>query len=150
MPHTETHKRGAYAKGYSVEELIGPNFIQRYKDRELGKESIDNIITGLENDWNELDDGVKKNIVGTANFIGNAYNEARSISPDEKYNPLAYIEAGTVRGIEGVVNTVGKVSDFVIGNPARGIGWLAGLDPRGREAMSVAAVSYTHLRAHET
>ena len=39
-------------KGYSVDELIGPNFIQRYKDRELGKESIDNIITGLENDWN--------------------------------------------------------------------------------------------------
>ena len=147
MPHTETHKRGAYAKGYSVEELIGPNFIQRYKDRELGKESIDNIITGLENDWNELDDGVKKNIVATGNFIGNAYNEARSISPDEKYNPLAYIEAGAVRGIEGIVNTVGKVSDFVIGNPARGIGWLAGLDPRGREALSVAAQIYLGPKA---
>ena len=147
MPHTETHKRGAYAKGYSVDELIGPNFIQRYKDRELGKESIDNIITGLENDWNELDDGVKKNIVGTANFIGNAYNEARSISPDEKYNPLAYVEAGAVRGIEGIVNTVGKVSDFVIGNPARGVGWMMGLDPRGREALSVAAQIYLGPKA---
>jgi len=147
MPHTETHKRGAYAKGYSVDELIGPNFIQRYKDRELGKESIDNIITGLENSWNELDDGVKKNIVATGNFIGNAYNEARSISPDEKYNPLAYIEAGAVRGIEGIVNTVGKVSDFVIGNPARGIGWLAGLDPRGREALSIAAQIYLGPKA---
>ena len=147
MPHTETHKRGANMKGYSVEELIGPNFIQRYKDRELGKESIDNIITGLENDWNELDDGVKKNIVGTANFIGNAYNEARSISPDEKYNPIAYVEAGAVRGIEGIVNTVGKVSDFVIGNPARGIGWLAGLDPRGREALSIAAQIYLGPKA---
>ena len=134
-------------KGYSVEELIGPNFIQRYKDRELGKETIDNIITGLENDWNELDDGVKKNIVGTANFIGNAYNEARSISPDEKYNPLAYVEAGAVRGIEGIVNTVGKVSDFVIGNPARGVGWLMGLDPRGREALSVAAQIYLGPKA---
>ena len=134
-------------KGYSVEELIGPNFIQRYKDRELGKESIDNIITGLENDWNELDDGVKKNIVATGNFIGNAYKEARSISPDEKYNPLAYIEAGAVRGIEGIVNTVGKVSDFVIGNPARGIGWLAGLDPRGREALSIAAQIYLGPKA---
>tara|TARA_B100000131_G_C18100991_1_gene606014 strand:+ start:38 stop:2176 length:2139 start_codon:yes stop_codon:yes gene_type:complete len=147
MPHTETHKRGAYAKGYSVDELIGPNFIQRYKDRELGKESIDNIITGLENDWNELDDGVKKNIVGTANFIGNAYNEARSISPDEKYNPLAYVEAGAVRGIEGIVNTVGKVSDFVIGNPARGVGWMMGLDPRAREAMSIAAQIYLGPKA---
>ena len=134
-------------KGYSVDELIGPNFIQRYKDRELGKESIDNIITGLENDWNELDDGVKKNIVGTANFIGNAYNEARSISPDEKYNPLAYVEAGAVRGIEGIVNTVGKVSDFVIGNPARGVGWMMGLDPRAREAMSVAAQIYLGPKA---
>ena len=147
MPHTETHKRGAYAKGYSVDELIGPNFIQRYKDRELGKESIDNIITGLENSWNELDDGVKKNIVATGNFIGNAYNEARSISPDEKYNPLAYVEAGAVRGIEGILNTVGSISDFVIGNPARGIGWLAGLDPRGREALSIAAQIYLGPKA---
>ena len=147
MPHTETHKRGAYAKGYSVEELIGPNFTQRYKDRELGKESIDNIITGLENDWNELDDGVKKNIVGTANFIGNAYKEARSISPDEKYNPLAYVEAGAVRGIEGIVNTVGKVSDFVIGTPVRGAGWMMGLDPRAREAMSIAAQIYLGPKA---
>ena len=134
-------------KGYSVEELIGPNFIQRYKDRELGKESIDNIIAGVENDWNELDDGVKKNILATGNFIQNAYNEARSISPDEKYNPLAYIEAGAVRGIEGIVNTVGKVSDFVIGNPARGIGWLAGLDPRGREALAIAAQIYLGPKA---
>ena len=134
-------------KGYSVEELIGPNFIERYKKRELGKESIDNIIAGLENDWNELDEGVKKNIVATGNFIGNAYKEARSISPDEKYNPLAYVEAGAVRGIEGILNTVGSISDFVIGNPARGIGWLAGLDPRGREALSIAAQIYLGPKA---
>ena len=151
MPHTETHKRGAFQKGYSIQELwnnqIGPNFIERYKNRELGKEKADQILSGLEQTWTDLDDGVKKNIVGTANFIGNAYKESRSISPDEKYNPIAYIEAGAVRGIEGIVNTVGKVSDFVIGNPARGIGWLAGLDPRAREAMSIAAQIYLGPKA---
>ena len=63
-------------------DLQPTDFLERYKNRELGKQSIDDMITGLENDWNNLDDGVKKNIVGTANFIGNAYNEARSISPD--------------------------------------------------------------------
>jgi len=143
----EKNKRGQYAQGYSVEDLVGSNFGERYQNRELGKESIDTVIQGLENNWNDLDDGVKQNIVGTANFITNAYKEARSISPDEKYNPIAYVEAGAVRGIEGVVNTIGKVSDFVIGNPARGLGWLGGLDPRAQEAMSVAAQLYLGPKA---
>ena len=128
--------------GYSIEDLVGPNFWERYNNRELGKEWVDTVIGGLEKSWTDLDDYHKKNIIGIGNFLGNAYNEARSISPDEKWNPLAYIEAGAVRGIEGVVNTVGKVSDFVIGNPARGAGWLLGLDPRLREGMAIGAQLY--------
>ena len=73
MPHTEQHRRGAFQKGYSIEELIGPDFIKRYQHRELGKETIDNILGGLEQDWNNLDEGTRQNIVGAANWVGDAY-----------------------------------------------------------------------------
>ena len=134
-------------KGYSVEELVGPNLGERYKNREIGKETIDNIITGLENDWNELDDGVKQNIIGFGNFIGNEYKKLRTVEEQEKFDPSAYITAGTIRSGEFALNTIGKVSDFVIGNPARGIGWLAGLDPRGREALAIGAQLYLGPKA---
>ena len=134
-------------KGYSVEELVGPNFGERYKNREIGKETIDNIITGLENDWNELDDGVKQNIIGFGNFIGNEYKKLRTVEEQEKFDPSAYITAGTIRTGEFALNTIGKVSDFVIGNPARGVGWLAGLDPRGREALAIGAQLYLGPKA---
>jgi len=134
-------------KGYSVEELVGPNLGERYKNREIGKESIDNIITGLENDWNELDDGVKQNIIGFGNFIGNEYKKLRTVEEQEKFDPSAYITAGTIRTGEFALNTIGKVSDFIIGNPARGIGWLAGLDPRGREALAIGAQLYLGPKA---
>ena len=147
MPHTETHKRGANMKGYSIEELVGPNLGERYKNREIGKESIDNIITGLENDWNELDDGVKQNIIGFGNFIGNEYKKLRTVEEQEKFDPSAYITAGTIRTGEFALNTIGKVSDFIIGNPARGLGWLAGLDPRGREALAIGAQLYLGPKA---
>lgn len=134
-------------KGYSIEELVGPNLGERYKNREIGKESIDNIITGLENDWNELDDGVKQNIIGFGNFIGNEYKKLRTVEEQEKFDPSAYITAGTIRTGEFALNTIGKVSDFIIGNPARGIGWLAGLDPRGREALAIGAQLYLGPKA---
>ena len=142
MPHTETHKRGANMKGYSVEELIGPNFIQRYKDRELGKEWFDTVIGGLEQSWTDLDDVHKKNIIGIGNFVGNEYKKLRTVEEQEKFDPSAYITAGSIRTGEFALNTIGKVSDFLIGNPARGVGWMMGLDPRIREGMAIGAQLY--------
>ena len=142
MPHTETHKRGANMKGYSVEELVGPNFGERYKNRELGKEWFDTVIDGLEQSWTDLDDVHKKNIIGIGNFIGNEYKKLRTVEEHEKFDPSAYITAGTVRTGEFALNTIGKVSDFLIGNPARGVGWMMGLDPRIREGMAIGAQLY--------
>ena len=129
-------------KGYSVEELIGPNFIQRYKDRELGKEWFDTVIGGLEQSWTDLDDVHKKNIIGIGNFVGNEYKKLRTVEEQEKFDPSAYITAGSIRTGEFALNTIGKVSDFLIGNPARGVGWMMGLDPRIREGMAIGAQLY--------
>tara|TARA_B100000378_G_scaffold212751_1_gene175799 strand:+ start:196 stop:2286 length:2091 start_codon:yes stop_codon:yes gene_type:complete len=128
-------------------KLQPTDFLERYKNRELGKQSIDDMITGLENDWNELDDGVKQNIIGFGNFIGNEYKKLRTVEEQEKFDPSAYITAGAIRTGEFALNTIGKVSDFIIGNPARGLGWLAGLDPRGREALAIGAQLYLGPKA---
>ena len=130
------------ASGYSIEDLVGPNFGERYKNRELGKEWFDTVIDGLEQSWTDLDDVHKKNIIGIGNFIGNEYKKLRTVEEHEKFDPSAYITAGTIRTGEFALNTIGKVSDFLIGNPARGVGWLAGLDPRIREGMAIGAQLY--------
>lgn len=147
MPHTENHKRGAFQKGYSIEDLIGPDFIERYQNRELGEETIDNILGGLEQNWNNLDEGTRQNIVGAANWVGDAYSRARSIDETEKYNPIAYAEAGALRTIEGVVNVIGGAADMTLGNLGRGAGWMMGLDPRAREALAVGSQLYLGPKA---
>jgi len=129
-------------KGYSIEELVGPNFGERYENRELGKEWFDTVIDGLEQSWTDLDDVHKKNIIGIGNFIGNEYKKLRTVEEHEKFDPSAYITAGAIRTGEFALNTIGKVSDFLIGNPARGIGWMMGLDPRIREGMAIGAQLY--------
>ena len=52
MPHTETHKRGAYAKGYSLKELgLDQNFYQKWKDNELQILDTEMIGSGIKKDW---------------------------------------------------------------------------------------------------
>ena len=145
--YEKNRKNRPDVKGYSIEELVGPNFGARYKNRELGKEWFDTVIDGLEQSWTDLDDFHKKNIIGIGNWVGDQYSKLRTVEEHEKFDPSAYITAGTVRTGEFALNTIGKVSDFLIGNPARGVGWLAGLDPRIREGMAIGAQLYCGPKA---
>ena len=40
-------------------DLKPTDFVERYKKNELGKESIDAMINGIADDWNNLDPRVK-------------------------------------------------------------------------------------------
>ena len=46
-------------KGYSLEELwnnqVGPNFWERFKNKELGSQKMDQIVNSIKEDWNSLD-----------------------------------------------------------------------------------------------
>ena len=144
--YEQNRKNRPDVKGYSIQELwnnqIGPNFIERYQNRELGKEKADQILSGLEQTWTDLDDVHKKNLITLGNTIGDIYKDLRTVEGIEYLNPIATTTAAAIRTGEFALNTVGKVSDFLIGNPARGVGWLAGLDPRWREGMAVGAQLY--------
>jgi hypothetical protein len=144
--YEQNRKKRPEVKGYSIQELwnnqIGPNFIERYQNRELGKEKADQILSGLEQTWTDLDDVHKKNLITLGNTIGDIYKDLRTVEGAEVLNPMATTTAAAIRTGEFALNTVGKVSDFVIGNPARGVGWLLGLDPRWREGLAVGAQLY--------
>ena len=144
--YEENRKKRPKVKGYSIQELwnnqIGPNFIERYQNRELGKDKADQILSGLEQTWTDLDDVHKKNLITLGNTIGDIYKDLRTVEGAEMLNPQATTTAAAIRTGEFALNTVGKVSDFLIGNPARGAGWLLGLDPRWREGLAVGAQLY--------
>ena len=122
-------------------DLKPTDFVERYKKNELGKESIDAMINGIAEDWNNLDPRVKDFVSGTAKVIGDTYQDMRTISEEERltYDPVkkvnAYATAGIVRGFE----LGGELLDATVGNVGRGIGWMAGLDPRAGEALAIGA-----------
>ena len=122
-------------------DLKPTDFVERYKKNELGKESIDAMINGIADDWNNLDPRVKEFVSGTAKVIGDTYQDMRTISEEERltYDPVkkvnAYATAGIVRGFE----LGGELLDATVGNIGRGIGWMAGLDPRAGEALAIGA-----------
>lgn len=122
-------------------DLKPTDFVERYKKNELGKESIDAMINGIADDWNNLDPRVKDFVSGTAKVIGDTYQDMRTISEEERltYDPVkkvnAYATAGIVRGFE----LGGELLDATVGNVGRGIGWMAGLDPRAGEALAIGA-----------
>ena len=122
-------------------DLKPTDFVERYKKNELGKESIDAMINGIADDWNNLDPRVKEFVSGTAKVIGDTYQDMRTISEEERltYDPVkkvnAYATAGIVRGFE----LGGELLDATVGNVGRGIGWMAGLDPRANEALAIGA-----------
>ena len=112
MPHTETHKRGAYEKGYSLEKLGLDNFYQKWKDNELQIIDTEKMAAGVKEDWdrwsspdaNIHERRLKKLLIGA----GDTYSDMRTVDSDEwkggfkdpidLTNKLA--SAGILRGIE--------------------------------------------------
>jgi len=153
VPTYELNRRNnrPKTKGYSIQELwnnqIGPNFIERYRNRELGKDKADQILRGLEETWDSLGETHQNNIITLGNTIGDIYQNLRTSEGAELLNPISNQTAAAIRAGEFALNTVGAVSDFTLGNLGRGAGWLAGLDPRWREGLAIGAQLYLGPKA---
>ena len=135
-------------KGYSLEELwnnqVGPNFWERFKNKELGSQKMDQIVNSIKEDWNSLDgpdstiheQNFKKGleIFGTA--TAKTYQDQRSIdSLQEAINPIDLFTALGLRTIEAG----GYALDATVGNAARFVSSTLGLDPRWGEVASTGA-----------
>ena len=108
---------------------------ERWKNKELGKDTMDMIQKGIVDDYNSNPD-LQKLVHG----VGDFYQDLRTVDGKEKYNPLNYLTAGTLRTLEGagwlVDKTAGKFLKDTIHNTLR-------VDPRiaaiGSEAIQIAA-----------
>ena len=148
MPHTETHKRGAYQKGYSLKELGLDNFYQKWKDNELQIIDTEKMAAGVKEDWdrwsspdaNIHERRFKKLLIKA----GDTYSDMRTIDSDEwkegwkdpvdLTNQLA--SAGILRGFEAA----GWLSDKTLGAGGRWVGKnILGLDEGNQQLMGIAA-----------
>jgi len=108
---------------------------ERWKNKELGKDTMDMIQKGIVDDYNSNPD-LQKLVHG----VGDFYQDLRTVDGKEKYNPFNYLTAGTLRALEGagwlVDKTAGKFLKDTIHNTLR-------VDPRiatiGSEAIQIAA-----------
>ena len=130
-------------------DLKPTDFIERYKKNELGKESIDAMITGLTNDWNQLSPGTRNIITTSAKFLADGYQDVRTISEEEKrtYDPIKKVNAYAGAGAARLLEAGGDLIDFTFGNLGRGAANLAGLDPRLGEVAAFGTSVYGPLKA---
>ena len=69
---------------------------EKFKNKQLGKDQLEIIKKGVVDDYNSNPD-LQKLVHG----IGNFYQDLRTVDGEEKYDPLSYLTAGTLRAVEG-------------------------------------------------
>ena len=69
---------------------------EKFKNKQLGKDQLEIIKKGVVDDYNSNPD-LQRLVQG----VGNFYQDLRTVEGEEKYNPLNYLTAGTLRAMEG-------------------------------------------------
>ena len=112
---------------------------EKFKNKQLGKDQMEIIKKGIVDDYNSNPD-LQKLVHG----IGNFYQDLRTVEGEEKYNPLNYLTAGTLRAMEGagwlVDQTAGRFLKDTIHNTLR-------VDPSVAEVGSQAVQMFAAPKA---
>ena len=69
---------------------------EKFKNKQLGKDQMEIIKKGIADDYNSNPD-LQKLVLG----VGDFYQDLRTVEGEEKYNPLNYLTAGTLKAMEG-------------------------------------------------
>ena len=112
---------------------------EKFKNKQLGKDQIEIIKKGIADDYNSNPD-LQKLVQG----VGDFYQDLRTVEGEEKYNPLNYLTAGTLRAIEGAGwladQTAGRFLKDTIHNTLR-------VDPSVAEVGSQAVQMFAAPKA---
>lgn len=112
---------------------------EKFKNKQLGKDQMEIIKKGIADDYNSNPD-LQKLVQG----VGNFYQDLRTVEGEEKYNPLNYLTAGTLRAMEGagwlVDQTAGRFLKDTIHNTLR-------VDPSVAEVGSQAVQMFAAPKA---
>ena len=117
------------------EESENKDLIQSYKDRTIGKETIDRTISAAEKIFNSIPEPVKQVSSTAGHLLKDTYMDVRTVKGKEWLDPADVITAGAVRAVEGL----GWLSEKLIAKPAEVIAHKAlGIDPRGAKFLGIA------------
>ena len=112
---------------------------EKFKKKQLGKDQMEIIKKGIADDYNSNPD-LQKLVQG----VGDFYQDLRTVEGEEKYNPLNYLTAGTLRAMEGAGwladQTAGRFLKETIHNTLR-------VDPSVAEVGSQAVQMFAAPKA---
>jgi len=117
------------------EESENRDLIQSYKDRTIGKETIDRTISVAQKLQKNTPEWLKQGASITGHVLKDTYIDARTLEGKEWLNPADVVTAGAVRAVE----SIGWLGEKAIAKPAEAIAHKAlGIDPRGAKVLGIA------------
>ena len=117
------------------EESENRDLIQSYKDRNIGKETIDRTISVVQKLQKDSPEWLKEGASITSHVLRDTYMDARTLEGKEWLNPADVVTAGAVRTFEGI----GWLGQKVIAEPVEAIAHKGlGIDPRGAKFLGIA------------
>ena len=117
------------------EESENRDLIQSYKDRTIGKETIDRTISVVQKLQKDTPEWLKQGASTTGSLLRDTYMDVRTLEGKEWLNPADVVTAGAVRTVEGI----GWLGQKAIAEPVEAIAHKGlGIDPRGAKFLGIA------------
>ena len=116
------------------EESENRDLIQSYKDRTIGKETIDRTISVVQKLQKNSPEWLKQGASTTGSLLKDTYMDARTLKGKEWLNPADVVTAGAVRAVEGAAKLTQPIATFGENFSHK----VLGIDPRGAKFLGIA------------
>ena len=116
------------------EESENRDLIQSYKDRTIGKETIDRTISVVQKLQKDAPEWLKQGASTTGSLLKDTYMDVRTLEGKEWLNPADVVTAGAVRAVEGVAKLTQPIATFGENFSHK----VLGIDARGAQFLGIA------------
>ena len=110
------------------------DLIQSYKDRTIGKETIDRTISVVQKLQKDTPEWLKQGASTTGSLLRDTYMDVRTLEGKEWLNPADVALAGGVRLVEGAAKLTQPIATFGENFSHK----VLGIDPRGAKFLGIA------------
>ena len=116
------------------EESENRDLIQSYKDRTIGKETIDRTISVVQKLQKNSPEWLKEGASITGHLLKDTYMDVRTLEGKEWLNPVDVVTAGAVRAVEGAAKLTQPIATFGENFSHK----VLGIDARGAKFLGIA------------
>ena len=127
---------GGPLPGQEKEDQWGnTNLIESWQHKTIGKEVVDKATEFAIRSASKIPEKQQEQLIKAGSFVGEKYQDARTLEGKEWLDPSAVVTAGAVRTIEGI----GWLGEKTLAKPIEFVGHnVLGLDPRAAAAVGIA------------